>query len=375
MTEREASEDDRTPLSLSWLHPAGLPGLSLVNFLLRIVTLGIYGFWAKTEVRRRLWSAMRINGEPLTYTGTGMELFKGFLVVFGIVILPFFLLSVAAVVAFGPESPLLGLFQIAIYIAILALWGFAVYRAQRYRMSRTLWRGIRGKLEGNERAYAWTFFWTGLLIPVTLGLIIPWRSTRLQTMLVNDMRFGDRPFTFAASSAPLYKSFAVAWIAMLLLVILGTIGYGIMMGALMSGMSLEGLENLEDAESLSDIQYWIMGLTLVLLVLGYFGWLVVSAWYRAIQTNYFASHTRYEGATLKGTLTGRGLVHVAVTNFFIVLFSLGILTPVAQARAWRYIVENLAIEGDVPLDRIAQSAQDAISRGEGLAQAFDFDAV
>ena len=57
----------------------------MVNLLLRVLTLGIYHFWAKTEVRKRIWSAIRINDEPLTYTGRGMELFLGFLIVFLVV--------------------------------------------------------------------------------------------------------------------------------------------------------------------------------------------------------------------------------------------------------------------------------------------------
>ncbi|MCA9056606.1 MAG: DUF898 family protein, partial [Planctomycetaceae bacterium] len=43
---------------ISWLHPIGMFGLSLYNFLLRILTLGIHHFWGKTEVRKRLWSSV-----------------------------------------------------------------------------------------------------------------------------------------------------------------------------------------------------------------------------------------------------------------------------------------------------------------------------
>ena len=54
-------------LRVSWLHPLGLIGLSVYNFFMRLLTLGIYHFWGKTEVRRRIWSAIRLNGEPLEY--------------------------------------------------------------------------------------------------------------------------------------------------------------------------------------------------------------------------------------------------------------------------------------------------------------------
>ena len=91
-------------VALTWMQQSGLIGLSIVNFLLRIVTLGIYHFWGKTEVRRRIWSAVRLNGEPLEYTGTGKELFLGFLVVLAVVFLPITLGVFAVTVVFGPNS-------------------------------------------------------------------------------------------------------------------------------------------------------------------------------------------------------------------------------------------------------------------------------
>src|SRR5262245_1687148 len=78
-------------ITLSWKHPTGLVALSFINLLLMIVTLGIYGFWARTEVRKRTWSAVRIEGEPLHYTGTGGELFLGFLIAFFLVFVPLML--------------------------------------------------------------------------------------------------------------------------------------------------------------------------------------------------------------------------------------------------------------------------------------------
>ncbi|MDP6709654.1 MAG: DUF898 family protein, partial [Alphaproteobacteria bacterium] len=53
----------------------------LINALLNIVTLTIYRFWAKSRVRRYLWSGMRMTSDRFEYTGSGMELFLGFLIV------------------------------------------------------------------------------------------------------------------------------------------------------------------------------------------------------------------------------------------------------------------------------------------------------
>ena len=135
------------------------------------------------------------------------------------IVLPVALLSIAIVLVFGPESPLLAAYQVLIYVALFFLLGIGVHRALRYRLSRTRWRGIRGGLEGSSFRYAWTYFWTALLIPLTFGWIMPWRTTKLQSLLTNDMRFGNRPFRFAARSGPLYGRFALLWVGSILLLL------------------------------------------------------------------------------------------------------------------------------------------------------------
>lgn len=362
-----AEAPQRTTLSLNWIHPLGLYALSFVNFALKIVTLGIYNFWAKTEVRKKLWSGVRLNGEPLVYTGTGKELFLGFLIVFGAIVFPVMLLSFGAVVAFGPGSAGYYLYTAGLYAFIFLLTGIGIYRAQRYRLSRTRWRGIRASLVGSDTSYAWTYFWTGLLIPLTLGAILPWRATKLQSILVSDMRFGNRPFYFDAKAAPLYGRFAVFWLVGALALMAIFVSFGAF-GALVT-LTRDVGDTGQSTTALAGFIAVALG-ALILLSLVY---LVTSAWYRAFQFNHFAAHTRFEGARLKGTQTAGGLIWIGVTNLLIVVLTLGILSPVAQARSARYLIENLDIEGHVPLAEIAQGAEQDIARGEGLAQAFDID--
>ena len=47
---------------------------------LTIITLGIYRFWAKTKLRRYLWSVVEYDGDRFEYHGTAKELFLGFLI-------------------------------------------------------------------------------------------------------------------------------------------------------------------------------------------------------------------------------------------------------------------------------------------------------
>ena len=39
---------------------------------LTVVTLGIYRFWARTRLRRYIWSSIMPGGDSFEYTGTGL---------------------------------------------------------------------------------------------------------------------------------------------------------------------------------------------------------------------------------------------------------------------------------------------------------------
>src|SRR3954447_17841333 len=64
--------------------------IAATNALLIICTLGIYRFWATARQRRYLWSRTQVIDDTLEWTGTGKEMFIGFLIVIAI-LAPFFL--------------------------------------------------------------------------------------------------------------------------------------------------------------------------------------------------------------------------------------------------------------------------------------------
>jgi uncharacterized membrane protein YjgN (DUF898 family) len=411
------------PLLISWLAPIGLLGLSVYNFVLRILTFGIHHFWGKTEVRKRIWSSIRFNGEPLVYTGTGRELFTGFLIVFALIILPVMLATFGAVFLFGPESTLMRVFQASLYIGFVMLTGIAIYRAQRYRLNRTRWRGIRAGLTGSSLRYGWTHFWTLLLIPLTLGWISPWRATRLQRIVTNDMRFGDRKFTFSGRPGPLYKSYALFWAltALLVVVTLGTIGSA--MGDFMVLAGGGEPPHLSPDRILEIIALVYGGIFVAGMI-----YMMFSAWYRAAMTRHFARHTHLDGLTFQSTVKAHGLLWITITNYlllflgaifatlatvgcgiimvsiladagidpfgitsgddpalimqrasgivtFVFILSLGLFLPVTQSRATGYLIRNLSADGTIDLETVKAGAAQDIKRGEGLAQAFDIDAL
>ncbi|MGZ9410604.1 MAG: DUF898 family protein, partial [Methylocystis sp.] len=107
--------------------------------LLEIVTFGFYRFWLATKIRQHLWSHTMLDSDAFAYLGTARELLIGFLFAIAIlapIYLASFLLGVEAERAQSFASSVFGVF-------FLTFWQFAIYRARRYRLHRTAWRGLR----------------------------------------------------------------------------------------------------------------------------------------------------------------------------------------------------------------------------------------
>jgi uncharacterized membrane protein YjgN (DUF898 family) len=356
-------------LNFTYVKRSGLLKLTIVNFLLGIVTLGFYRFWAKTNVRKHIWSSVHINNEPLEYTGTGFELFKGFLVVFGIFILPYVLALTAATFIQGPESIIAIFLQFAFVMAIYVLLGFAIYKARKYQLSRTNWRGIRGTLVGSAMTYSLLYFGSLLAKSISMGWATPVMNTVLAEQITNDMRFGDAAFKFKGRAGPLYPTYALCWLLTLAAIIF--VGVLLASSASLSGYLSSVFDPTSSTDSIEEMAGYV-----ALLAVGFFllfALIVPMLWavYSAKEMRTFATYTRFDGVPFTLNATAGGIIRLTVINLLLILFTLGIAWPFVQQRIVKFVIDRLKLEGLIDIDRIKQSQAKMDTRGEGLADAFD----
>jgi uncharacterized membrane protein YjgN (DUF898 family) len=182
-------------------------GLLLGGFFLQILTLGIYRFWLITDVRRFYWSSTYIGSEQITYTGRGLELFKGFLVALALIVpikaLAFFL-------ALGVPAAE-GVISVAVILILIFLGQFAVYAGRRYRLTRTSWRGLRLRMTGSALTYAAKAFGLSLVAIATLGLAFPWTTAYLEKIKMRETWYGDVQGDFVGRPLDLFKSGILIW--------------------------------------------------------------------------------------------------------------------------------------------------------------------
>lgn len=348
-------------------------GIWLKNLFLMLITLTIYRAWAKTRIRKYLWANVQVDGDPLYYTGTGGELFRGYVKVALLFFIISILLLVGATAFFGdepivatkiPESAYYEAMEQCGYTAenwdaltheiseqclqdqgvyadyamptkaelvqtfgiwplLLYLIHFGRYSALRYRLSRTHWRGIRGRMTGKANGYAWLAIGRMLLNLLTLGLLVPKSDMIKQSYLFRDMYLGSQRASFQTYT--------------------------------------EGLMGVH-----------VMTLLLAIPTLG-----LSRFWYQAALQNRKLSCLAFGPVSFHGTYTGGRCLRLQIGNMFLFLLTLGFGMPYIINRIVNFHIQNTVMTGDIAGSQIAQAQGDAGTMGEGfseqLGDGFDFD--
>jgi uncharacterized membrane protein YjgN (DUF898 family) len=168
---------------------------------LELVTVGFYRFWLATDIRRHLWSNTLIDGDAAEYTGRARELLIGFLIAMAIIV-PVYLAYFIA----GLEVERFKAFASFPLLLFLYVFGqFAIYRARRYRLTRTVWRGVRFWMSGSGWVYAGSSLLWGLATAATLGLLLPWREAALERYKMRHSYYGDLQGSFEGRGWEFFK--------------------------------------------------------------------------------------------------------------------------------------------------------------------------
>lgn len=368
------------------------------NLLLTLVTLGVYRFWATTRERRYLWSRTRFIDDTLEWTGTGKELFLGFLMAIVALFVPVIGLQflIQALILQG-QPVLAGVLGLSFYFIILYLAGFATFRALRYRLSRTHWHGIRGGSEDPGFRYGLSYMWKTLAGALVFGLLIPWSMTSLWADRWNQMSFGPHRFESAPEWSGLMKRYLLLYLVPVAAVILAVVA------AVSSGGEPGGLGAMV---GLLVLAFYIV---LPLLALGYY-----AAFFRevigtlSLTTIHFAFSARTKQWFML-FLGNAGLFVLAALAAIIPISALGLFSglqdlqpgqdpfaqnpgliagmvlaiiipmslvgPFIRYRNWRFFIRNLEATGVIDLDLLTQSQTKVGSHGEGLFDALDMGAM
>jgi len=334
--------------------------IAATNALLIVCTLGIYRFWASARQRRYLWSRTHVIDDCLEWTGTGKEMFLGFLIVV-LVLAPFFLFFqflFPALIARGKADAAFGvlfLFEIAIFY----LFGFARFRALRYRLSRSWWHGIRGGSDDPGWNFGGEYLGRYALTFMTLFVMFPWATTRLWNSRWNAMSFGQLDFRADLTATGLKRYWALLYAVPFLVMIVAAVG----------GISLLG-------NGRGQPEQWRL-LTFALMVVGFI-YLAIPL----LTLNFFAAfYRKAAAATTLGDIefefdaTTWDWLKLMVGTLALIVVTLGFGLTYVGYRNWAFMIRHLHIFGTVDIGELEQSTTRAPREAEGFADAFDIGAI
>jgi uncharacterized membrane protein YjgN (DUF898 family) len=340
--------------------------------LLELVTLGFYRFWLATDMRRHLWSNTSVNGDAPEYTGTAKELLIGFLFALAIlapIYLVYFLIGLEAERLQAFASVPLGLF-------FYLFAQFAIYRARRYRLTRTVWRGVRFWMTGSGVSYAWRAGLWGLLVVLTLGLALPWARASLERYKMRHTAYGDLHGRFEATGGQLFRRgwwlWLLAWPSLFLLLPLPFIYAafkaiewrwwvdGIRMGkvSLKSDLSNGALIDL----------YWLVIGWFVLLVLGLSMWFAVVLGLGYAQTNPTAQTAQ---RVMMASQQIPVLAALGVGYIGVALASGAVMRVYLMRDLWQRVASSVTVHNLAAADNVAARGDTVSALGEGFANSLD----
>ncbi|WP_245823353.1 DUF898 family protein [Antarctobacter heliothermus] len=375
--------------------------LTLGTGVLTVLTLGLYRFWQKTRIRRWYWSAIRPGGHPLDYVGEPFEKLLGFLI--AVVILAFYI----GIVNLGLMFASFAVFQgntaayALSFVGVIPIWFYARYRARRYVLARTRWMGLRFGLAPGAWGFALRALWHWLLTLITLGLLWPRMTFKLEKYRTDRTWFGDHSMEQGGSWFMLFWCIKWHLFALgLLFVSTVVLGAGLaplaILGYILAGLMLlfgavyyrvETRKRMAGAKRLGPIR-----LQLVLSPFRVF-WILLSGYALALLVS--AIPTAFLGVLFlrlqsADTLTEVGmenvsqlfsgadrwlLVGMTAMSYFAVF-----LIWSAVTQAWvtlpltRLYARGLRIDGAESLPAIHQRPRDDHLEAEGFAEALDVGA-
>jgi len=275
------------------------------NIILTIITLGLYYPWAKVEKLKYHYQSTELDTTRFSFTGTGKEVFKGFIKLYSAL----FILYLLVIYASLSQNTTLFLTILSLfYLFILLILPFAIHGSARYRASRSSWKGIHFKYLGDRMEFFWIFIKGSLLTIFTLGIYGAWFSVDIRKYIFSHLRFGNLSFNFKGSGETLF------W------------------------------RNLKFA-------------LLFFPTLG-----IYSFWYYKNLWKFYAENTEItqngKQVNFKINMTPGDIFELVVINALITLLTFGIGLPWVKARTLQFIFRFLEIEEGLNTDIIQQVSYD-----------------
>lgn len=295
-------------------------GIVIVNWLLTIVTLGIYYPWAKAKTLQFMFGQTTLNDDAFAFHGTGKEMFKGFIKVIIIFAILFGILSLFIYL----DLPSVGL--LSFYLIVIAIMPLAIHGSYKYRMSRTSWRGVRFGYRGDRNEFVKLFFKWIFYTVITLGIYSSWFKMNLRSYVLSNIRFGDAEMNY-------------------------------------------------DGDGGDYLLMNIKGYFLSVITLG-----IYSFWWQKDIFEYYVNnlslHKDDKRIEFTSTATGADFIGLIIINLLMIIFTLGLGYAWVVTRTMKFIFDHIELDGTIDLNTLQQTEENfKDATGDDISDFLDIDFI
>ncbi len=366
----------------------------IVNVLLTIITLGIYYPWAKVRNRRYLYANSTLEGRNFEYHATGKQLFLSYLAA---------MILFIAYVFIQKASPV---GSVVLLITLFLALPWIILKSMSFTMKMSSFSNVRFDFVGTSKyAYLnffvyplalylgviillvamqftiklWSPFLLVLFIVALLGLFVfmlSFMKKKSSEFFINNSRYGQGEFKTTLDIKKLIairlKTMGVGILSIIVsFIVVGGVVYGVV--GLDEVKGFEAVVN--DPEAPSEYYKAIFPLIAAVYFMMLLSILVTVAYSFVKHREYIYANMKLDNhIEFKSTLQAIPYAWIIVSNFMLVIITLGLAFPWAKVRVARIILENTFIDAQSELDGyFTQKEQEASALGEQIGDAFDID--
>jgi uncharacterized membrane protein YjgN (DUF898 family) len=307
----------------------------IVNLVLTILTLGIYSAWAKVRNQQYFYGNTLLENASFVYTASPLQILKGRLLAFSFFV-AYLLLS-----HFVPAS------AIVFALVFMVAFPWLVCRSLAFNAWNSEYRNVRFGFDGRYGQAATAFILWPVLGMISLGLLMPYAFYKQQSFMVSQHRYGDTSFRFEAGASTYYVLF------------LTLIGFAVVAGIILSLLT-------------AAVPVELRGIAMIVMMfMSYCGVFVI---FSAKSINIRFNNSKLGPHGFKAMLTTSSYFWLVLSNTLGLIVTLGLFYPWAKVRVATYMAEHIQMRVEGDLDQFsAQTGERVSALGEGVSDVFDVD--
>ena len=375
----------------------------IVNLFLSILTLGIYSAWAKVRRKRYLYGNTSIKGASFEYHASPITILKGRLI------------AVALLIVYSVLSELFPLVGFFLLILLFAFIPWIVWRSLRFNARMTSLRNVHFSFKGRlgksylfylvipfifpllisslfsfgysvlvyeypiENFYNYfsdlinfpDYYPTEILILIVGSvsmylLMIPYVQKIKMSYYMNNSCFGQGKFSSNISASKFYLIDILTF-----LVTAAVFLFPIMIFLLIYGFNAffdYGSEFLDNVNSIVPVFFIFVAYVFMLSSV-----FLSTAFFTAKLRNYVYSNTQLnDNISVNSNLNTWNLFWLYLSNFFLMIFTVGLAYPLTIIRKTKYMAETVSVKNVEAFSQfVSQQEQQQSALGEEIGEAFD----